>query len=465
VVAVLALVAIIAVFCGRNRGEIEIEKFESTESAVKVFREDIMRKKYLVFTIPKFKLRFPCCEKPLYEKTKATHHALFFSTQIKSRWKPYAAYVQLLLGWMTIVTTLIGFFAPESIINSVLGCGVLFISELVVHTWYGYFRYPNLLRWFGITKEDGDFFPVMKDYCSILYHGDADDHYNKYIDWIGFLPTLVYHAASILFAMLACLAVAILGIVSCTGDDNRRRRNRQDDEESAKGWIIISVFLGSLFGCLVYPLIFLSATNPFYKVLAVFAHHIAQEYYEAQLFQYGIGHFIFITCFKFFAEIFLPVEDANVANALNEFANEAKGIVDEKELASEEPLDSNAQAPRVHRDDSETSKENDDNDHSGNVDHSSSATNEFEDASEDENKDPPDKENDDNNDDHLDNDDNVEVSLENESSCEDQSGNTNDNHQDQNDNNDSDDSFGNGDDDAVTHHEKVNEEEKDETQY
>jgi len=57
-------------------------------------------------------------------------------------------------------------------------------------------------------------------------------------------------------------------------DDNQRRRSRRQQEDDAEGTHAFALLVGALLGSFAYPLLFLLATQPFWKFVTAYSHHI-----------------------------------------------------------------------------------------------------------------------------------------------------------------------------------------------
>jgi hypothetical protein len=326
VVIIMFVVSMIIIICGWNLASEDLALNESPDVLVQAFHEKLFQDKHMTFTIPEFEVPSPCGGgRPLFQKTRATRHALFFTTRIKCKWKPFCAWVQFFMGWVSLCTSIVGLFAPANTVNSVLGCGAMFTSEVLVHVWYGYFRYPNVATWCDLQDLDMDFFDRVKNYSTILYHGDREHREDKRIEYIGFIPTIAFHVSAFAFIVVMLIALSY----GQSNNNNNRSNN------SVRELLPCVVWIGALLGSLVYPLCFLFITHPIVKILAPILHHIAQEYYEAKLFEKDLYHLCLSIFFKFFGETLLPIFDEP-----NETISGTKGgfenVVEELDIKNEE---------------------------------------------------------------------------------------------------------------------------------
>lgn len=76
-------------------------------------------------------------------------------------------------------------------------------------------------------------------------------------------------------------------------------------------------------------------TVPIVQVLAPILHHIAQEYYEAKLFEKDLNHLCLSIFFKFLGEAFLPIFD-EPSEMISELKEEFKNDVDELDIKNKE---------------------------------------------------------------------------------------------------------------------------------
>lgn len=331
VVIVMFVVSMIVIICGWNLASDDLNLNESPDVLVTNFHEQLFQDKNWTFTIPKFAIPSPCGARPLYEKTRATRHALFFTTRIKCKWKPFCAWVQFFMGWFSFFTSIVALVAPSNTVNSVLGCGAMFTSEVLVHVWYGYFRYPNVATWCKLQELDSDFFEEIKQYSTTLYHGDREHREDKRIEYIGFLPTLTFHISAFVFILVMLIALSY-----GQGNNNNNRGNNN----SVRELLPCVVWIGALLGSLVYPLCFLFITHPVVKILAPILHHIAQEYYEAKLFEKDFNHLCLSICFKFFGEALLPIFD-EPTETTSGIKGGFENVVDQLDMKNEEEYKQN----------------------------------------------------------------------------------------------------------------------------
>ena len=307
IISVMVAAVIVALCCGYNRGYAEVGK--NPQTAWKEFKDDIMHRKILVIDIPMgwfSQKAWPfracaCCNTRDLPKKRITR-ALFYSTRIKRRWKPQLANMQFILGWMSAVTTIIALINPENGTNNIVGFTALFLSELILHLWYGYLRYPNCATALLQVDQEGDgLFAEMRYLFNILYHGGKDDDVHPvWLDVLGLPFVLVLHVGTILGIVTTfffCCALSAMG-----DDDDGKKKKRKKDVDDDEGEIAFAALVGALVGSFAYPIMFLVTTTSQGKLLAGFLHHFQHEYYEAKLFGKSGKEFFISVILKFLAD-------------------------------------------------------------------------------------------------------------------------------------------------------------------
>eukprot|EP00978_Attheya_sp_CCMP212_P036492 scaffold165971_cov51-Attheya_sp.AAC.1 len=294
VVIVMVVLFFIASCCDRDGGQAEVDNYyrDYSENYVREFKQNIhnpwfMGYRFLVFPLP----------------TKTV--ALFFSTRVKRRWKPMTTYCQFCFGWVALITNIIAFFAPEHKGNIIVGGGALFINEILLHFWYGYLQYPNL----ALGRQEDGFFEDIKKCFGTLYNQDEEDHTEKWVNWIGLLFTVVLHVGTIVgicASYITCCILSAVGAGANSDDDNNRRRRPRDDDDD--GTHHFALLVGALVGSFAYPILFLIAKRPVFKIMAGCAHHVVEEYYEAKLFKKSGKAFMKKTLFSFVGDM-VPIDE------------------------------------------------------------------------------------------------------------------------------------------------------------
>lgn len=299
----LVIFTCIGLCCSENRGYLAADQFHNNELDPVALRRNMAHSKWGVLRLKRETLSqssFWCCfSKDSVVPAHDTALVLFFPARLKFVWKPTLAILQFVLGWIAIISTIVGVIVPSNQANKTLGSAALFLGEIILQVWYGYLRYPNLMSCILRQGDDDDgLFDSMRHIFGLAYHNGRMTKFPNWIDGLCFILILPFHIG----ALFGCVASFIL--FSVIGSDNGRRRG-DDGVENA----YISAFLGALFGSITYPLYFWSATTGG-EILAIsLAHHVVQEYFEAKLFNKGAKSFFMAVFCKFFSEI-IGVDEA-----------------------------------------------------------------------------------------------------------------------------------------------------------
>lgn len=149
-VVVMLVVAIIAASCCvRNGGYDMVDNYQGAEQASQDFQDKISNSRWFVIKVSQGAIsRRLGCIKGYQSRTlprKRIHKALFFSTRLKYQWNWLLASTQFAVGWISFFSTIIALFAPDHRGNSVIGFAALFLSEQILHFWYGFMRYGATL--------------------------------------------------------------------------------------------------------------------------------------------------------------------------------------------------------------------------------------------------------------------------------------------------------------------------------
>ncbi|CAB9528479.1 endonuclease I [Seminavis robusta] len=402
VFTILLLLILCSLNCGYKRGYLEADKFVDSKKVAQDFRKEMMDSNFLILTFERgcFTRWFSCCfrDKSLMLPEETQRKALFFTTRIKRRWNPAMAFLQLLFGWVTLISTIIAVIDPSITINLIVGSCIMFMDELLLHLWYGYLRYPNPItqccRNRKKEKQDKSVFGKMRRLFSILYHGgDTEDKYSKYIDVVGFPFVLIQHVGT----LTACIVLSvgprrIRRMLSGEQDEAEEEEeeveeeeaeeppqeteehqegeavdeeapleeldegleggeeNGEDEEETIKKekdlqlLVPAAALIGVLTGSLAFPIIFIITTSAYGKALVSLAHFIEKEYYEAKLFRKSLVEFLTGILCKAFTD-FVGVQDFGTEN--DGFVDFLKHVVKwkyELEILDTEDLDDASQA-------------------------------------------------------------------------------------------------------------------------
>jgi hypothetical protein len=250
IVLALVVITLIVLRCGRSEFDTTLEV-----EHVDRFYDNILNSKHFVVHYP------PACFTKEGERGKP--YALFFSTRIKILWVKHLAYLQFVLGWISFFPAIIGLIDSNNKSVSIVAAAALFLSELVVHLWYGFLRYPNL-GWLclGIDRTDDHFenLAIARKCCTRLFHGDRTEREHKMELWmkaLGIISTIPLHVASVIGVIIAFV---VLTFLACYCRDSDIGRN-----------ITLIGIISSVIGSLAYPILFVQGDTPL-KVVASIGH-------------------------------------------------------------------------------------------------------------------------------------------------------------------------------------------------
>lgn len=283
VIIVLVLITLLGICYGRS----QFDQALSTE-AVDAFIDNIYKKKWFVLQVPT-SLTFDV------KKITYTPRVLFFTTRIKLMWVKPLAILQFVIGWIACFASLVGFIHPDNVMNNNIGAAALFLSELILHIWYGYIRYWNpswlFLQCDPDWEEDLEYASASlqgaRKSCTQLFHVDREYVERETSQWIivvGHIVSIPLHIGSVVGSCLACLALSVLAMVGC---------NKGGFQGNVRMIGIISAVIGSL----AYPILFRRG-DIFIKVLASIGHHVCLECYEARHFAKTPQQFLTSVIFK-----------------------------------------------------------------------------------------------------------------------------------------------------------------------
>ena len=318
IISILVISVLGGICCFRQQGYDLVDNFVEGDANAE-FREELESATWFVLPRGSISGLFARCSTFFQDKSiPSKRKVFFFSTRLKFRWNKWAAITQFILGWITFFTTLIGLFAPSNRGNSALGFAAMFLSEVVLHVWYGFSRYPNICSMIlGVDPEVDDIFVDVSYVLGSLYN-DGEENIPEeegLLRVLGFFVSLVYQVASalgLIGALLAQCAIATLCAVAAddgNGNGRRRRNNNNDGDWDATAVVGLAAIAGIAFGSVLFPLLFLVANNPGWKVIAPIAHHIVSEYYEARLFHKSTRSFLISICTKFLTDVDDVVDD------------------------------------------------------------------------------------------------------------------------------------------------------------
>jgi hypothetical protein len=324
IIIVLVILTLIGICYGRSQFDQELD-----DDAVDTFHAKIFKNNRLVIQIPT-SLPFP------RKEVTYVPYVLFFSTRIKMMWVKPLAILQFVIGWIACFTSFVGFIYPDNITNNNIGTAALFLSELLLHIWYGYIRYWNPSWLFLQCDPDWDEALVYaraslqqaRESCTQLYHKDREFVERKTDMWIivvGHIFSIPLHVGSIIGSCLACVGLTVLSLLGS---------NKGDFGGNVRLVGIISAVIGSL----VYPILFRRG-DVLVKVLSSIGHHICLEYYEARHFGKSSKQFIISVLGKPLGDLFPGEAELPDLPDLDEEKGEKKSQNKNEEGTSNDEVD------------------------------------------------------------------------------------------------------------------------------
>ena len=393
VIGAMLLITLIAMCYGRSAFATDLEKEE-----VATFHENIYKKNWCVLYVPEV---FICNKTNLEKKTSFSESltnktsyvpvALFFTTRIKILWVRPLAILQFIIGWIACISSIVGFANPDNVLNNNIGAATLFLSELIVHVWYGYLRYWNI-SWICLEPDEKwiKSLKVARTACTKLYHNDTKERETDlWIIILGHIASVPLHIGSVIGSALACLGITLLAMFGRKAGDLR-------DNMTLIG--VVSAVIGSL----AYPILF-RRSAVLGKVFASIGHHVCLECYEARHFGKTTKDFLNSIFLKPFGDLISDESDVpDLPNFDKDDAPNKKEKADRNDQNNndEEALDMSGEThvPESHSEDSdgqpvmEVKSSKTDGIRVSAVDPQGNIQNEFNIESDDENGDDPDEE-------------------------------------------------------------------------
>ena len=242
----------------------------------------------------------------------------FYSFRVKKEWRPFWAHVEFFNNWAAVLITLANLIVQENPVIAALGFFSLFLGQLVFHLWYGYNRYPDPGKKFlehshedvkEQLENEQEVFEGVRNIMELLYHGRFMNHSQKGVESIGCVLVTVNHVASLALAFFLFFAVIGSYVATCIGLAQQGVNNAQSQQQAELALLVVftlffacmeaivvfafalSGIFASIFGSLLWPLIYISAELnqdpaliPF-KILATVMMFCLEEYYTALLFR------------------------------------------------------------------------------------------------------------------------------------------------------------------------------------
>jgi hypothetical protein len=228
-----------------------------------------------------------------YVTIKGKTTIFFFTFRVLYSWDKYRASVQFVNNFLTLASTITALVIPENDANTIIGSLSLLLAQIILHSWYGFSRYPPLdcTQLLNPESSNGELEPY-RDQASLILHGKEVHNDQKWQT----LVSLPFTLPNVLATVVAEKVLWALG--NCCCEDSI-------DEYTLRRYVVyLAMFVASLF----WPFVFFFTDKAVWKVLASFAIMANEELYNSYLFRKDYKKFLWSFVLAFLGD-FAPLED------------------------------------------------------------------------------------------------------------------------------------------------------------